>query len=919
MKKIILIFAAIMGMYNIAQAQVAVNTDGSAAVASAMLDIGSTEKGLLVPRMTSIQRTEITNPANGLLVFDTDTDSFFYYDEAQTGWMRVGAKVAGAGIINELGDAISDGTSVFMGAMSGTNDDGGNYNTSVGIWSLNENTSGMHNISFGNSALKLNNTGWGNTAIGSSALSENTTGTVNTALGYYALKSIAAGSGNIAIGGWALWRQTSGTGNVAIGYASSSNNTTGYGNTTIGHDVDNNNQTGWENTIIGYQAGKGESVHNKSGNIFLGYKAGYYEMGDNKLYIESSDSPTPLIGGDFGTDEIYFNGKVGISTSSPSEALEINGSLKITDGNQGNGKVFISDAGGKGSWTDPAVLNDNDWVETTVSLLRIARGDTLVAITNSGNMGIGTTSPGAKLDVAGHIWQTGTGNSIFLGEQAGLNDDLSDNSNVFIGHGAGKSNTTGEANVAVSRSALFANTTGNTNMALGYRSLYSNTTGSYNHAIGYEALASNTTAESNIAIGFKSMHANTTGFSNIAIGSGALFSNTTRDFSVAIGDSALYNNGMGATEFYHATHNTAIGSKTLFSNTTGCDNTAIGYQSLYSNITGYNNTAIGSGALSDNMGGYHNTANGAGSLSNNTTGCFNTASGLFSLSDNMGGYSNTASGAYSLEQNTTGNNNTAFGYSAGHNIFSGSNNTAFGHRAFVASGIADNQLSICNFIYGTGLDGYDNVISDGKIGLGTKSPNEILEVADKDNGHGRMIISDAGGNDRYVLLFESPSSSDAVARIESYKYGAGAGGKTLEINTVGDAKTIFGGDVVPEAHKNEDLGSATKAWDDFYCDDVHNMGAAAFTDRTVTDELIDYPPRPKNSGDFDEFTDKGLKELDPNSIPPDLCGGYDILTDEMTTYNYKANYEQQLIINQLLKEIELLKKEMEKLKNKTER
>ena len=56
-------------------------------------------------------------------------------------------------------------------------------------------------------------------------------------------------------------------------------------------------------------------------------------MGSNKLYIESSDSSTPLIGGDFSTDEVT-----------------INGTLKITGGNPAVGKVLTSDADGNSTW-----------------------------------------------------------------------------------------------------------------------------------------------------------------------------------------------------------------------------------------------------------------------------------------------------------------------------------------------------------------------------------------------------------------------------------------------------------------------------------------------------------------------------------------------------------------------------------------
>jgi len=53
---------------------------------SAMLDVSSTEKGMLTPRMTSAQRVAIANPADGLLVFDTDESTFYFYDGSS--WKR---------------------------------------------------------------------------------------------------------------------------------------------------------------------------------------------------------------------------------------------------------------------------------------------------------------------------------------------------------------------------------------------------------------------------------------------------------------------------------------------------------------------------------------------------------------------------------------------------------------------------------------------------------------------------------------------------------------------------------------------------------------------------------------------------------------------------------------------------------------
>ena len=77
--------------------QIAINTDGSAPDASAGLDLFFTNKGFLPPRMTSAQRMAITSPAEGLLLFQTDVPSGYYY---YTGTNWVGIEGAGAGAIS---------------------------------------------------------------------------------------------------------------------------------------------------------------------------------------------------------------------------------------------------------------------------------------------------------------------------------------------------------------------------------------------------------------------------------------------------------------------------------------------------------------------------------------------------------------------------------------------------------------------------------------------------------------------------------------------------------------------------------------------------------------------------------------------------------------------------------------------------
>jgi len=66
------------------QAQVGINSDGSSPDPSAMLEVKSTSKGLLIPRMTSTQRDNINDPQSGLLIFNSTLNKYqgfiMYYD-----------------------------------------------------------------------------------------------------------------------------------------------------------------------------------------------------------------------------------------------------------------------------------------------------------------------------------------------------------------------------------------------------------------------------------------------------------------------------------------------------------------------------------------------------------------------------------------------------------------------------------------------------------------------------------------------------------------------------------------------------------------------------------------------------------------------------------------------------------------------
>jgi hypothetical protein len=148
-------------------------------------------------------------------------------------------------------------------------------------------------------------------------------------------------------------------------------------------------------------------------------------------------------------------------------------------------------------------------------------------------------------------------------------------------------------------------------------------------------------------------------------------------------------------------NNYCHGLQSLQLNTTGQDNLGLGYRSLRQNTIWSYNSALGSYALWSNTSGNYNAGYGYTSLVNTT------------------GTGNSAYGASSLYNVTTGNYNTAIGYLAGNGITTGSRNIVIGQNATVPNPAGSDQISIGNMIYGTW----------GKIGIGTNTPSEKLDVA----------------------------------------------------------------------------------------------------------------------------------------------------------------------------------------------
>jgi hypothetical protein len=696
----------------------------------------------------------IANPASGLLVFDTTTNSFWYYHGTSAEWQQVGTSVAGASELDELSDVIHDGFNLFMGENAGINNDGENYNLAIGNSSLRDNVYGTYNLGVGNGTLGTNTSGYNNTALGNWALVQNTTGGNNIAIGFYASQLNGEGNNNVVLGSYA---------NIE-------------------------NQNGYNNTIVGTEAGGINSYHTKSGNVFLGFKAGYNEIGNNKLYIENSNSSIPLIGGDFANDSLFFNGVV-----------------RITGGNPGANKVLTSDANGNATWeANDGGANSIDELSDAIydgSSLFLGNGSGDLDEGNNNNIGIGEFA--MYFNTSGNS-NTGVGTMALRFNTIGIN-------NTAFGMRASESNTSGSFNTSIGRSALTASQTGDYNTVIGNEVAASNTTGDYNVCIGSGADYYNLTGSRNTIVGFESgygsyahgktgnvligfqagyfesdddklyiensssntpliggdfandslffngvvritggnpgankvltsdEHGNATwetinsvselndlsdaiyDGSSLFLGTNAGINSNAALLNVGIGKYALENNtggfmntstgvysqrantnGNNNTSYGHAAlksnstgnYNTAVGSIALQNNLAN-ENTAVGYAALSTNTNGTNNVALGGNALKSNINGHYNTAVGFDALQANVSSLYNASFGGRSLFNNLG-ERNTASGYYSMYNNATGNYNTAIGYRTMYSNTSGSNNTALGYNCGPSGANFSNTTAVGN-------------------------------------------------------------------------------------------------------------------------------------------------------------------------------------------------------------------------------
>ncbi len=323
-------------------------------------------------------------------------------------------------------------------------------------------------------------------------------------------------------------------------------------------------------------------------------------------------------------------------------------------------------------------------------------------------------------------------------------------------------------------------TSGYGNTFFGYQSGFSDVTGSDNVFIGQYSGYSNTSGINNIFIGNLSGTFNTVGNFNICLGNEAGRSLDTAVSNVFIGDMAGYHNNFGnyntligdMAGYYNTSglNNIFIGASSGQSNTIGSYNICLGNEAGYSLDTAVSNVFIGTEAGYSNSYGSYNTFIGESAGINNSTGIYNVFLGASS------GYSNTTGGFNICLGNEAGyfldtaHSNIFIGTEAGYSNTFGNDNTFIGEQAGLSNTTGDENIFLGN------RTGFMNLGGDGNIFIGSEAGNYNI------TGHYNIFIGEGSGYNNTGDIADSSLGSGNVF------LGQGSG----FLNVIGESNNFMG-------------------------------------------------------------------------------------------------------------------------------
>ena len=591
----------------------------------------------------------------------------------------------------------------------------------------------------------------------------------NVFIGYESGLSNISGNNNTFQGYQSGYSNISGDYNIFNGSISGYNNTTGHNNIFQGRQSGYNNTTGSYNTYLGYQSGLFNIVGDK--NIFLGYQAGFFETGSNKLYIDNSNTSTPLIYGDFDRDSLDINGILSINGT-----LNINNvyEFPIVDGTAN--QILATDGNGSLTWSD---LNNGFLSENGVTT-SVNNSDDLVFGADTLNYS-GSGSDEHKMffdqslaafrvgriqdtnwdetNLGAYSFAAGT-NTIASGKNAAAFGSQTIASSTYAFSGGNQSEATGKISFAFGRQVIAPSYS---EIAMG---LF-NTTYTPNDSAAYDA------ADRLFVIGNGTSN-NSRSDAMVVYKNG----NTTLNGALTINDEFTFPTIDGAANQTLMTDgNGTLSWETfnLLSDADGDTKILVEESSDEDTIKFYTGGTeyfkMNEGRLSVmNTGGSIFLGENAGA-SDDLSDNFNIAIGYNALKSNSNTYGtkNIAIGAYAAEAHTISTNNIFIGNevakiltSSTGNVFLGnnvgkslqtaSNNTSLGYDAFDAADDASE-----NVIIGSGSGGSLNQ-GDNNVMIGYNAGNNLT------TGNGNIFIGYSAGGTDYTFnnqLYIDNSSSNS--------------------------------------------------------------------------------------------------------------------------------------------------------------
>lgn len=709
---------------------------------SAILEVISTNKGVLVPRMTTTQRNSISSPANGLLVYDTTVGSFFYYNSSKSGWVNLAGSVDSDGsetddealfsVVNAAGDTVfavyPEGVQINVG-------DGTTKGTKGGF--------AVAGITSGKAPAKE----FLRVTPDSVRVYVDTTTSKGTK-GGFAVAGITSGKGItedfLRVTGDSVRiyvKEGAGTKGTKGGFAVAGiTSGKGYGSEylrvttdSVRVYVDPNGTKGIKGTkggfaVAGITSGKGIGndylrITNDSVRIYVeegakGTKGGFAVAGitsgkgtateimkvtkdSTRIFVKDPDAGFSIGNTESGseqslmklTKENYFIGhESGIATvPGAGEDGRFNSFFGFQSGKSnstGNSNVFIGYQVGIGNTEG----HHNVFIGSGAATDNLTGADNVIIGANAGK----TNSSGAS--------------NVFVGDRAG-NFNTSGSNNVFLGNLAGANNSSGGRNIFIGYVAGFNNGVNSSNVFIGDSVGYDNTGGTSNIFMGISAGRTNTTGDQNIFIGERAGYKNTSGYLNTYVGFEVGYKSVNAHHNSIYGYRAGYNNAYGD-------QNNFFGYEAGYKNSSGNYNNFFGYQAGYSTTTGDYNTFIGPLAGYGNTGGNYNIYLGYQAGYSSTGGDYNFFAGYKSGYSNSSGSSNTFLGYRAGTSNSTGGYNIFVGHDAGKDNTVGDQNTFVGYTAGNANTTADdntfvgwaagqvNQTGVENTYIGTGAGAY---------------------------------------------------------------------------------------------------------------------------------------------------------------------------------------------------------------------